>query len=556
MKTVLLSGVAVVALAAVGVSPVKAADAAAAACDPYKNYSCLDAYLGQDIWSRLVNYYKLEWGQAGPPADPKAPPGRRSYWPGTPQTTPPMPFTEWPHGATEPIGVTRPSSADSPLMVSLAKTDVGAFLNDHNLQVYGWINGGFNISTNTPGRFGGNAPAAYMFTPDTLTLDQAVLYFERVPDTVQKDHIDWGFRVSGIYGTNYRYTEAYGLWSYQFEGHGLTNGFDSPMMYGELFFPGPFEGLLVRIGRYISIPDIEAQLAPNNYMYSHSLTYDWDNYTNTGIQTSLAVTKNWLVQLGVNIGTEAMPWHWGQTTPNLMPNNPLYQGASYLVDPGSMPSFTGCLRYTTDKGWDTAYFCVDGINTGVQGFNNLQWIGGTYYHKFNDQWHDSFEAYTLSENDVLNINNPLIWTLPGNAFAGGLTPGFAGVSPLLAPNVNVNGPFFAICANPTVLTCTARTYTAVNYLNYSPNPLDNWSLRTTFYYDMQGERTGVATRYVELGLGLQHWLSPQIELRPEISYMRSLNAPAFNADTNPINGAMAPTRSYQVVGASDIIWHF
>jgi hypothetical protein len=23
----------------------------------------------------------------------------------------------------------------------------------------------------------------------------------------------------------------------------------------------------------------------------------------------------------------------------------------------------------------------------VWGYNNLQWLGGTYYHKFNDQWH-------------------------------------------------------------------------------------------------------------------------------------------------------------------------
>jgi hypothetical protein len=26
----------------------------------------------------------------------------------------------------------------------------------------------------------------------------------------------------------------------------------------------------IRVGRYISLPDIEAQLAPNNYTYSHS----------------------------------------------------------------------------------------------------------------------------------------------------------------------------------------------------------------------------------------------------------------------------------------------
>ena len=74
---------------------------------PYNNYSCLDAYLGDDFFSRLYNYYKLEWGQAGPPTDPNAPPSRIADWPRTPETTPPMPFTEWPYGGTTALGVTR-----------------------------------------------------------------------------------------------------------------------------------------------------------------------------------------------------------------------------------------------------------------------------------------------------------------------------------------------------------------------------------------------------------------------------------------------------------------
>ena len=45
---------------------------------PYKNYYCLDAYLGEGFFERMINYYKLEWGHEGPPADPKAPPARRA----------------------------------------------------------------------------------------------------------------------------------------------------------------------------------------------------------------------------------------------------------------------------------------------------------------------------------------------------------------------------------------------------------------------------------------------------------------------------------------------
>jgi len=45
-----------------------------------------------------------------------------------------------------------------------------------------------------------------MYVPNIVSLDQAVIYVERIPDTVQMDHIDWGFRISGLYGENYRYT--------------------------------------------------------------------------------------------------------------------------------------------------------------------------------------------------------------------------------------------------------------------------------------------------------------------------------------------------------------
>jgi len=83
---------------------------------PYKDYNCLDTYLGDGFFERLVNYYRLEWSHEAPPTDSKAPPGRRDHWPTTPQSTPPFPFTEWPYGGTTALGVSRPSSVDSPLM--------------------------------------------------------------------------------------------------------------------------------------------------------------------------------------------------------------------------------------------------------------------------------------------------------------------------------------------------------------------------------------------------------------------------------------------------------
>jgi hypothetical protein len=547
MKRTILAGVALAATAlfdgagaADATLPAKAPGGCRTVVDPYKNYACLDAWLGTDFWGRLVNYYRLEWGHEAAPADPKAPAGRRDYWPATPQSTPPMPFTEWPYGGTTSLGVTRPSSADSPLMAALGNTSAGQWLNDSHIQVYGWINAGGNLSTNTVR--GGNAPAAYDYNPNTVQLDQAVLYIERLPDTVQKDHIDWGFRLAPIYGENYRYTTAYGLWSYQLLNENKNYGYDLPMAYGEVFIPQVMEGLMIRFGRFISIPDIEAQLAPNNYMYTHSMTYTFDNYTNTGVQATLATSKNWMLQLGYSVGSDTLPWNEGAHLTNLLPGNPLYPQARFLKDPGATPSVTAGVRWTSDSGNDNVYVVADAINNGQWGYNNLQWYGMTYYHKFNDQWHISFETYNLHQSGVANINNPLVQGI----IAGGGTP----FSPQFIP---FNAPNGAQCASTTALTCNASVQTYVAYLNYKATPLDNISYRAEFYDDKEGQRTGVKTRYVETGIGWQHWFSPQIEIRPEVSYYRSLDANAFNGNAN---FGIAPNKNFAIIGAADIIIHF
>jgi hypothetical protein len=138
---------------------------------------------------------------------------------------------------------------------------------------------GMNLSTSTARPYG-NLPAAYAEVPNTFQLDQATLYIERTPDTIQTDHFDRGFRFTNLYGVDYRFTTADGYFSQQLLNNakkdgsiGNRYGYDPVMMYVDLYYPHVAEGLDVRIGRYISLPDIEAQLAPNNYtsLYLYTL---------------------------------------------------------------------------------------------------------------------------------------------------------------------------------------------------------------------------------------------------------------------------------------------
>ena len=81
---------------------------------------------------------------------------------------------------TTPLGVTRTGSVDSPLMNAISDTSLGTWMQRNGLQLYGWVDVGANLSTSSQ-KPGGNAPAAYLYTPNTVQLDQAVIYLDRFP---------------------------------------------------------------------------------------------------------------------------------------------------------------------------------------------------------------------------------------------------------------------------------------------------------------------------------------------------------------------------------------
>jgi hypothetical protein len=252
--------------------------------------------------TRWGKAYMADW--SGTTAtDPDAPKRR-----GTPAPipAPPYPASDWPIGGTQEIGA--PDYSTYQLQTAID----GDPIKLSKIKWYGWAAIGANGSTNNRGNasqgIAANAPSAYDVYPNTVVLDQLALYTERLADTVQTDHFDWGFRLTNLYGQDYRYTTSHGILSQQLLVKNSQYGYDPVMVYLDLYFPKLGQGADLRIGRYVSLPDIEAQLAPNNYSYSHSILYTYDCYTMVGANLTVKLNDRWALQGGISPGCDTAPW--------------------------------------------------------------------------------------------------------------------------------------------------------------------------------------------------------------------------------------------------------
>ncbi len=146
--------------------------------------------------------------------------------------SPPFPSADWPIGGTVEIGA--PDYGTYPLMQAING-------NKGRIKIYGWFDIGGNASTSNKGRYANNE-TAYDVIPNSIQLDQVALYFERFPNTVQTDHFDWGFRFTNLYGLDYRYTTAKGIFSQQLLRNNNTYGYDPVMYYLDLYVPHVAQG--------------------------------------------------------------------------------------------------------------------------------------------------------------------------------------------------------------------------------------------------------------------------------------------------------------------------
>jgi hypothetical protein len=532
-----------------------AAEAASPEAQAASPAAAAPAPLDNSFLHRLGRAYVADWSGNGPASAIKE---MRRGTP-APLASPPFPSSDWPIGGTPTIGTA--DGQTYPLMQALDG-------NKSQSKIYGWIevgaNGSTNNKTNASKGIASNFPSAYDEYANTVQLDQAALYFDRIPDTTQTDHFDYGYRLTLLYGVDYRFTTAHGMLSQQLLLKNNQYGFDPVMFYYDFYFPKVAQGMNVRVGRYISLPDIEAQLAPNNYTYSHSILYTFDCYTQTGTNVSVKLSDHWTVQGGISPGCDTMPW----TTDAKVTGNT-------------------CVQYTWSNGGNDVYTCANSINDGKYAYNNLAAYYETWYHRINATWHTDSEVwyqYMKATPNMYWFNAVNAPTSSGQYLPTAKTPWPETTyqrlvnpnAPNAAPPVNLN--FGAVCQDPRLpaskqsARCYAPEVAFTNYIEHSFwNNTASLNIRNEWVNDIRGQRTGTPAKYEEHMVGFDFWAGSTITFRPELSYthaytkygVTALNISPGAAISNleGVSQGAAPNplglgKNQALTLAADLIWHF
>ena len=451
--------------------------------------------LHEPFFQRLDEAFLEQLGTpAYTPADPNAPNPRRI--PPAPFDSPPFPNGDWQIGGTAGTAIIGDPGelAPYPLMQAIYEGPGGQAWKDSKVQLYGWVNFSGNISTSHPSKTSenGNFPLVYDIRPNRMELNQFVLYLERLPNEAQTDHIDWGFRIAALYGLDYRFTFSRGWFSDQLLKHNSYYGVDTPMVYFDLYIPYIFQGMNITIGRIISEPDIEAQLAPNNLMATHSLLYGFDDYCHEGIFTTTKINAQWTLQLGIDGGTDVAIWQ---------------------DDPGRQVTGDVMIQWIAPNQMDSIYAGANSFNNGKFGYNNLQQYVGTWTHKFNDKIYTATEAWYMYMNDAIDHPTKEV------PFQSGSFPVRNGYAP---------------------------EWAVLNYTMFRLSGNAFFTVRNEYMNDKVGSRTGFATQYSEHAIGITYWPDKLITIRPELRFDHSYDVPAYNLGT----------RKNQFAFTTDVIFHF
>ena len=164
------------------------------------------------------------------------------------------------------------------------------------VDISGWTEASFTAGT----AGGSHLPMGFNFRSNDFLLQQNWLRLQRRVDEDSSRpsfglHSDWI-----LPGSDYRFTRARGL----FDSQSGRVGIDPVQFYVEGFFPDAAEGLNVKFGRFFAPFGVESIAGPDNTLVSHSYSFIYNPFTQTGVLGTMTLNENWSVRGGVVLGND------------------------------------------------------------------------------------------------------------------------------------------------------------------------------------------------------------------------------------------------------------
>jgi hypothetical protein len=298
-----------------------------------------------------------------------------------------------PEAETEAPPGPAPQTERWPLMQALQGTYPGWLLDGRRWSVSGWVEAAFTASSVAHDQL----PLGFDYRANEAHVQQLWLRVERAVDPGATTPT-FGFRSDTLFGTDYRFTVARGLFDAQLTSdNGQPNmyGIDPVQFYAEAYFPQVGRGLDVKVGRFFAQFGEENIDTIENDFLSRSYAFIYDPFTHTGLLTTLKLTDAWSVENGLVLGSDV------------------------FIDPAASPTYIGGVKWAPPGGRDSVELSVvlgSGRFNQPQNFNNVEIFDLVWTHRCSQRLHAVLEVLYGVEANV-----PAIGTADWGAAVGYLT---------------------------------------------------------------------------------------------------------------------------------------
>lgn len=244
----------------------------------------------------------------------------------------------------------------------------------------GWINAGITGNGHNQRGQNANLPVAFNTMSNGPMANQLWGWAERASNT-EGCGWDWGFRADYLFGSDARFTQAYG-------DDGYDNEWDTSEIYGsalpQLYAVLSYNDVNVKVGHFFTIIGNEVVAATGNFFYSHAYTMLYgEPFTHTGVLADYKLNDQVTLYGGWVQG-----WDSGFNNAN------------------NANMFIGGVTLTSEEGRDSLAWALTAgdFGSGTAGLNtqgNLYMQSLVYKHKFQSDW-----QYILQSDLASNTNIP------------------------------------------------------------------------------------------------------------------------------------------------------